>query len=180
MKKLLIAVALMALIAGPSFAQQIQAPAAPTEEITVEVQVENYAELTVQGDGKCILHLVDSTDRSSGLNDGVNGKDAHLKLQANYQTDVVITAQETVRVLKDGTYPKNLMALTKNNEDEVLGAWPQGRIGDPDAGQKNHSWQEDTQQIVIDDAYHSDESLYVGDGIEPGIHDIYEIGRAHV
>jgi hypothetical protein len=137
------------------------AMAQTSQSIDVEIQVENYAELTVD-DGQIILHLEDDNDVFSGLNDGTNGKTAVLTLQANYLTNLEVTASNTMV-----THHGFTMILTSDNGNE-LGAWPQ-ITGPLVSGQSLFSsW--NGSVLTMDSLHRTDGNSLAagGDGTGPG------------
>jgi hypothetical protein len=138
------------------------AMAQTSQNINVEIQVGNYAELTVN-DGLIILHLVDSDDWLSGLNDGPNGKFAELTLQANYLTNLVVTSNSGIMETHHG-YD---MVLTSDNGNE-LGAWPQITGTVPATGQAMFTWDSDEQEVVMNAL----SAEFPGGGIPAGTHPI--------
>jgi hypothetical protein len=139
------------------------AMAQTSQNIDVEIQVENYAELTVLDDD-IILHLVDDNDVFSGMNDGTNGKTAVLQLQANYLTNLEVTPGTSGTMV---THHGFTMILTSDNGNE-LGAWPQ--ITGPDVSGQSlfSSW---NGSVLTMDSLHREDgntAAVGGDGSGPG------------
>jgi hypothetical protein len=157
----------MSMLAGLAAFGIMVAPAMAqvSQEVQVEVRVENYAALTIT-DGLIILHLEDADDWFSGLNDGAQGKTAELLLQANYRTNLVVTSGSGILV----THHNFNMVETTLDADNKLGAWPQ-ITGGVVSGQSLFSWNSGDQSAVMDSLHREqgNNTAYNASGDDTGV-----------